>query len=843
MNSARRAPLACAFVRRLLAGAILLGLAPQADSVTIAADQLQLLAAGKDAQQWSGIYPHLASFNSGAECGTGAVVPWAGKLWWITYSPHMPSGSDDRLYAADRALNLSFWPHSVGGTPANRMIHRQSEQLLIGPYVISRTGEVRVIPPSVMRGRLTGTAQHLTDPARKVYYATMEEGFYEVDVQTLDVTELFPDANFTSNDAGDLLPGYHGKGFYSGQGVLVYANNGEKSPLAMTRPDIPSGSLAQWPGQGEWQVVLRSQFTEVTGPGGIGGNESSETDPIWSVGWDHRSLILMLRDVGQWHLFRLPKTSHCYDGAHGWNTEWPRIREIGEQDLLMTMHGMFWRFPRQFRAGQTAGIAPRSSHLKVIGDFCRWDDRVVFGCDDAAKNEFLNTRKAKGKVAGPVESQSNLWFVEPRQLDQLGPAMGRGAVWLDEPVQAGTPSDPFLFHGFTCRSVHLAHRLAEPVVVRLEVDRSGDGTWSLLEDVVVPAEGYAWHSFSPHEVGQWIRASVSQDCQATVWFEMRNRDERKPSSGVTADPADVRFAGLCRAGSPGGRGALLRAGDRAGGLMVLATELRDDTTAQTGYYALRPDLTMERVDDPALQVRMAQDVAIPQDILKVEHQSIVYIDDDGQRYRLPIGNPVYLEHPWLLNQQRTSREVTTERDLFQCAGTFYELPARNAGGFAKIRPIATHPWFIQDYCSWRGLLVLSGVANVHEIGNPHIVQSTDGHSAVWLGSVDDLWSLGKPVGRGGPWTETDVSAGKPSDPYLMAGYDRKRLALSQTSSTAVTFRLEVDITGTGLWHVFELLEVPAGGHVEFAFPPGFEAYWVRLVPEANCRATAGFVYE
>lgn len=28
-----------------------------------------------------GIYPHLAMFNGEGECGTGAVVPWAGSLW------------------------------------------------------------------------------------------------------------------------------------------------------------------------------------------------------------------------------------------------------------------------------------------------------------------------------------------------------------------------------------------------------------------------------------------------------------------------------------------------------------------------------------------------------------------------------------------------------------------------------------------------------------------------------------------------------------------------------------------------------------------------------------------
>ncbi len=314
-------------------------------------------------RSFSGIYPHLASFNSQGECGTGAVVNWGDRLWWITYSPHEPKGSDDKLYSMDANKQLTIHPESSGGTPANRMIHTPSQQLLIGPYVIDKAGKVRVIPYNKMVGRLTGTAAHLTDPTNKVYYATMEEGFYEVDVNTLAVKELFADANYEKNPnapaetpyanpipakghGGTLLPGYHGKGLYSGQGRLIYANNGEFSPLAREKPDIPSGVLAEWNGQGKWNIVRRNQFTEVTGPNGILG--SHKDDVLWSIGWDHRSLILMCLDAGQWHTYRLPKASHCYDGAHGWNTEWPRIRELSTGDMLLTMHGQFWRFPRTF---------------------------------------------------------------------------------------------------------------------------------------------------------------------------------------------------------------------------------------------------------------------------------------------------------------------------------------------------------------------------------------------------------------------------------------------------------------------------------------------------------------
>jgi hypothetical protein len=141
----------------------------------------------------SGIYPHLAMFNEAGECGTGAVVPWAERLWVITYAPHKPQGSSDKLYEITPDLKQIIRPESVGGTPANRMIHRESQQLFIGPYAIDAQRKVRVIPYSEMLGRPTGNARHLVDPANKIYYATMEEGFYEVDVKTLAVKELYPD--------------------------------------------------------------------------------------------------------------------------------------------------------------------------------------------------------------------------------------------------------------------------------------------------------------------------------------------------------------------------------------------------------------------------------------------------------------------------------------------------------------------------------------------------------------------------------------------------------------------------------------------------------------------------
>lgn len=49
-----------------------------------------------------------------------------------------------------------------------------------------------------MPGRHTGNARHLTDPANKIYYASMEEGFYEVDVHDLSVKQFYEDGNVTN---------------------------------------------------------------------------------------------------------------------------------------------------------------------------------------------------------------------------------------------------------------------------------------------------------------------------------------------------------------------------------------------------------------------------------------------------------------------------------------------------------------------------------------------------------------------------------------------------------------------------------------------------------------------
>ena len=784
----------------------------------------------------SGIYPSLATFNEEGECGTGAVVPWADRLWVISYGPHRPFGSSDKLYEITPELKQIIRPESIGGTPADRMIHRESNQLIIGPYFIDAQRNVRVVPWQKMPGRLTGVARHLTDPANKVYIATMEAGFYEVDVHSLAVTGLLkdrmnkPKPGQTSEDhpatMETKLPGWHGKGLFSGLGRVVFSNNGEHGKAAETNPDTESGALGEWFGSGDFRLVRRNEFTEVSGPGGIYGNEHPDTDPIWAAGWDRRSVILMCLDAGKWHTFRLPKATNTYDGAHGWHTEWPRIRDIGESDLLMTMHGTLWRFPKTFSAENSAGIAPRSTFLCVTGDFCRWNDRVIFGCDVTAKSEFLNGRKAKGKVLTPGQSQSNLWFVKPQTLDELGTPIGQGAVWLSDKVAAHTPSDPILFSGYTQRSLWLQHDEAEPVTFTLEVDATGNGQWAKLRDVEVAARSAEPISFNPEESGAWLRVSANRDCaNATALLHYRNADKR------TAAAAAI-FDGIAKAEDKNVSGGLLRAhGDN---LRTLALATAD------GYYELDGDLKLTRRDDAKAAENLRKNMAIPQGVLTYDAASVLYTDEKGRRWRLPKGDAAF-DAPGVSGDERVDREVVTERDLFNCGGTFYELPADSSGGFEKIRPLTTHNRRIKDYATYRGLLLISGITDDAKGG--HIIRSDDGKAALWAGAIDDLWKLGKPRGQGGPWANTKVRSGEKSDPFLMWGYDRRTLKLSHHETRPVKFKVELDLDGTGLWITHKTLEAKPGETASYTFPDAIAARWLRVSANADCTATAQLVYE
>ncbi len=790
----------------------------------------------------SGIYPSLAYFNHEGECGTGAVVPWADRLWVITYAPHKAFGSSDKLYEITPELKQIVRPESIGGTPANRMIHKESNQLFIGPYVIDNKRNVRVIPISDAPGRLTAMTRSISDPENKVVIGTMEAGFYEIDTKSLAVKTLYKDGNQLKKEGvnpsfhSGLLLGAHGKGLYESQGVMVFGNNGETGAEKSPNQRIPAGSLSEWDGK-NWKLIRRNQFAEVTGPGGIMGNEKN-TDPIWAVGWDYKSVILALRDNGNWTFFRLPKASNTYDAATGWNTEWPRIRNVGDSNkanYLMTMHGMFWHFPKTFTASNTSGIRPATSYLKVMGDFTKWNNQLVFGCDDAAQSEFLNKRAAIGGIAGPGHSQSNLWFTDLNKPDNNGTANATGAVWLQEQVKTNETSEPMLFSGWEHKSCWLKNDGDNKVDFTLEVDKAGNNNWSTLKTITIPAKSAQLVTFLPSEIGEWIRVKSSGETLADASFVYSNSEKRKPVS-------DAMFKALATVDSKESIGGLLYSlGKDKRALGILANQTKNGATLENGYYEMDDQMKITLKHDTATASFIQKHVAIPTKVLSVEAGSYLIVDELKRRWRLPLGDEAYKDFMEKA-EVRICREVATERALFSVSGTFYELPAENADGYAKIRPIATHHFKINDYVSYRGLLVMTGLTT--EPGkNEHVFQSDDKKCSVWAGAIDDLWKLGKPVGKGGPWVNTAVQANTPSDPYLFSIYDHKTLTLSHASAEPVTFKIAFDPTGDGSWITYKTVEVKPKEKQIVRFPKNVQARWIRFKTDKATQATTWLEYQ
>ncbi|MEZ6040626.1 MAG: hypothetical protein R3C20_08970 [Planctomycetaceae bacterium] len=929
----------------------------------------------------SGIYPHLTTYgvyseNGGHfkpghnECGIGGIVPWAGKLWMVNYAPHMPRGSEHKLFSVDPDLSkpMTIHPESVGGTPAGRMIHEESQQLLIAHYLIDAQGHVRTISPADMPIRVTAIARHLTDPANMVYYIDMEGSIWEANVQTLAVQRLFKKP----------VPGWHGKGGYTSQGRLVISNNGElhvgdyKDVLVGGKATNAEerGVLAEFNGT-NWKIIERRQFTEVTGPKGITGG-SDGNDPLWTMGWDRRSVRLKVLDNGQWHTYLLPKAAYCNDASHGWYTEWPRIREITDGRWMMDMHGMFYNFPPTFSAQNSAGITPIGSHLRYVPDFCNWNGRLVLATDETSIQE--------NKLAG--QPQSNLWFGRFEDLKTWGPASGYGGPWVEDDVKAGVPSDPFLVAGFQRRVLHLAtgrrsplvpadmlratdqqqiHRLSDelatlprvtvdrgdwhqaahgfsfeidqpvtvylavdrrgspklnpewkltelsltwgakhetdvvysqsfpkgtvhipgnptehsrnafgmphmafvkgtlptvditpskgatvtrpqtvstktdatvPVAFTVQIDHAGNGLWTDFKTIAVENDGYVAELLPADLDAVWLRIVADRDCTATA--QLHQTSDYPAAKSLSSD-ADL-FAGLADAASTDSHSAVIYAAKRNRNLRVITDKGKFFEFTKAGF-----EFKVDESDAKLAElIRTETEFAVDDASVILMHK--------GVRRRLPKGGSAF-DRPFAVAGSitgawpRATREVESERHLANIHGTFYEVPLVINGqppAFDQMRPVASHNKRIMDYCTWNGLLVLAGVSK-SATANPHIFASSDDKTALWFGGIDDLWKLGKPVGIGGPWKNSAVIAGEPSDPYLMTGYDHKQLTL--TASTDTTITIEVDIDHQSGWHTYRTVSLIADETFTFIFPPEFSAHWVRFVSSKSCTATATLEYK
>jgi len=457
----------------------------------------------KNPQSINGVFPNLTIMGSSdkerSESGIGALIPWADKLWMIGYVAHI-HGSGLGLYEISDDMTMKKHPQSVTGTFANRMVHNPSEQAIIGPHFIDKNGNVRTCS-ELSKHRLAATMVHLTDPANKVYFLTMEGLFFECDVHTLKATKLFN----LKNELNIPATGYvHFKDGHTGNGRVVVANNSydERDFLG----ESFAGRLAEWDGKSnKWTILENTAFI------GVGGKNSSTYkgksiygNPIFATGWDKKSVILKCYNdrTKAWKRYRLPKGSHSFD--HAWNTEWMRIREAQTERFIMDAFGIFYELPMMTYGGFVWGIKPISYHLRIVPDFCFWRGMFVMAGDQTDH--------------GVGQPQSGLLFQNIDDLWNYGKPRGWGAVWQNDTISAGDISDPFLMTGFDKKVLHLKNEGDNDVQITIEVDFLGNETWEQYKTISLKSKSYTHYIFPDGYSAHWVRLKTDSNTVITAQF-------------------------------------------------------------------------------------------------------------------------------------------------------------------------------------------------------------------------------------------------------------------------------------------------------------------------------------
>ena len=450
----------------------------------------------------SGVYPRIGvkagHLPKRSETGIGALMPWADRLWFVTYVAHKAgTGSETGLFTVNDEMTIEKNPASVVGTYANRMIHAESVQCIIGPHIIDSDGGVRTFD-DLVNIRLTGTARHLEDPTNKVYFLGMEGEFFEADVHSLEVHQI---ANLVEELYISGIGPAHFKDIWSNHGKVFVANNSYYT--ADYDRGESDGRLAEWDGK-RWTVLEKTQFNTLASrmTGDIG-------SAVFAVGQDRASAILRVYhpDSG-WQVYRLPKGTHTQD--HAWTTEWPRIREIESERYMLNASGMFYELPPLTYAGRIWGVRPVCTHLRIVGDYCTWNGMLVMAGDQTTPIFDDNP------VVG--QPQANLWFGKSDDLWSWGKPTGWGGPWFETAVAAGAPSDPFLMTGFEHKCLHVTHSAGDSVEIGIEIDVTGAGIFRRYETIETGEDGYAYHVFPEGLSAHWVRLVASTEGSATAQF-------------------------------------------------------------------------------------------------------------------------------------------------------------------------------------------------------------------------------------------------------------------------------------------------------------------------------------
>jgi len=73
----------------------------------------------------------------------------------------------------------------------------------------------------------------------------------------------------------------------------------------------------------------------------------------------------------------------------------------------------------------------------------------------------------------------------------------------------------------------------------------------------------------------------------------------------------------------------------------------------------------------------------------------------------------------------------------------------------------------------------------------------------------------------------------------MTGYDQKKVSITADKEVKITLEVDFDLTG---FYPYKTFTLKAGETINYTFPDGFSAHWVRATANKDCQSTVTFTY-
>lgn len=396
-----------------------------------------------------------------SEIGIGALMPWNDRLYYSTYLADNLQGRGGRIGYIDTSGNdVLVLQHDSCHT--GRLVHYETNQLLMGPCVIEADGTVHTVS-TLIPLRVTGWARHIVSPSTKAYCITMQGMLYEVDLTTY-VASVIVDMRTPLGLTKFHFKACHTTSAYYSNQRLVVVSNVQSKP----GDNANSGILAIFDGTSTWTTKSNLSHIEITG------NYDTSDGLMFGTGMDHKSPFLTTpqSNVGTFYRYRFPygtKTQNYYI-----TQEWMRIRPVMTERYLMNAFGTWFRLSPWLAHASAGGIEnygtpgtdyPRleavANYLDTVTDFCVWDGKFAIGTNN------MSDQYGKWPTAG--QSQSAIKFGDIEDIWRGGKASGSGYLWYKEAIVNGTPSDAMLMRGYDKKTIFLRNNTGTAVNIAIKL--------------------------------------------------------------------------------------------------------------------------------------------------------------------------------------------------------------------------------------------------------------------------------------------------------------------------------------------------------------------------------------